>query len=233
MLKMWKEDYKNKKQFRIIIPVVFYHGKSNWNIPLEFIDNFNINDDIKNGLLNFRYVLFNLNEENIKLLFKKYGLNSDLLLAITLLKNYSNLSKEDIKYALRFWLKERDIGKDKDLLLYYLNYMVQGLSIKEEEVEHLVDESIEGGEDIMGTMQEYWLKKGKNIGLMEGKREGLIEDKQEILIRQLSKKFGLDNKEKELIKSIKDKEKLDKALDLILDANNKEEVLNVISKSYL
>jgi len=65
--------------------------------------------------------------------------------------------------------------------------MVQGLSIKEEEVEHLVDESIEGGEDIMGTMQEYWLKKGKNIGLMEGKREGIEEGEiikqHEILIK--------------------------------------------------
>lgn len=74
-------------------------------------------------------------------------------------------------------------------------------------------------------------QKGKREGLREGIEEGEIKEKQEILIRQLSKKFGLNDKEKKLIKSIKDKDKLNKALYLILDANIKEEVLNVISKS--
>lgn len=57
-----------------------------------------------------------------------------------------------IKYALRFCLKRRDIEKDKDLLLYYLNYTIQGLNLKDEEVELLIDESIEKGGDIMGTI---------------------------------------------------------------------------------
>ena len=45
-------------------------------------------------------------------------------------------------------------------------------------------------------------------------------DKQEVLIKQLSKKFNITPQDEKMIKSIKDKTKLDAALDEILFADS-------------
>ena len=41
------EDYKNKKELRIVIPLVFYHGKNEWKIPANFSDIFDIDNCLK------------------------------------------------------------------------------------------------------------------------------------------------------------------------------------------
>ena len=79
----------------------------------------------------------------------------------------------------------------------------------------------------MPTLAQKWYQQGIEKGKIEGIEEGEIIKQQEILIRQLSKKFGLAEEEQELIKSIKNKVKLDKALDLILDAKSKKEIFNL------
>jgi len=54
---MLELDFNNKKDFRIIIPLVFYHGERKWKIPRYFLDLYDVNDDIKQFLLNFSYLL--------------------------------------------------------------------------------------------------------------------------------------------------------------------------------
>ncbi len=55
---------------------------------------------------------------------------------------------------------------------------------------------------------------------------GTIREKQQVLIRLLEKKFGhLDNDNKQDILHNKDRDKLDSAIDLILDADSVTEVL--------
>ena len=53
-------------------------------------------------------------------------------------------------------------------------------------------------------------------------------DKQDVLIRQLSRKFGITDEEKNLIKSVNDPAMLDRALDEILFADAKEDVLRAL-----
>ena len=55
---MWERDDSEKKPLRIIVPIVFYHGKTSWNIPTSFVDQFKVSEEIKKHLLNFTYVLF-------------------------------------------------------------------------------------------------------------------------------------------------------------------------------
>ena len=56
---------------------------------------------------------------------------------------------------------------------------------------------------------------------------GAIRGKQQVLIRLLEKKFGhLDNDNKQDILHNKDRDKLDSAIDLILDADSVTEVLS-------
>jgi hypothetical protein len=70
-----------------------------------------------------------------------------------------------------------------------------------------------------------WERIARKDGIIEGKIEGKIEDKREVLIRQLDKKFRLAPGEKSRIEASVDPDKLDKALDAILFAETKEEVL--------
>ena len=58
MMFEWEKDYNNNKPPRMIIPVVFYHGADEWKIPRSFADQFDVDNDVKQYLLDYRYVLF-------------------------------------------------------------------------------------------------------------------------------------------------------------------------------
>ncbi|MBD3425698.1 MAG: hypothetical protein GF409_00545 [Candidatus Omnitrophica bacterium] len=70
-----------------------------------------------------------------------------------------------------------------------------------------------------------WERMGIEKGKKERERIGRLEDKQEVLMRQLERKFGLTSKERDRVRSTADPDNLDSALDLILSATTKEEVL--------
>ncbi|MCK4764356.1 MAG: Rpn family recombination-promoting nuclease/putative transposase, partial [Candidatus Aminicenantes bacterium] len=56
MYTMWQKDIDEKKDLRIIIPFVFYHGKEKWNIPRSFAEQFKVSGAVKDFLLNYRYI---------------------------------------------------------------------------------------------------------------------------------------------------------------------------------
>jgi hypothetical protein len=95
----------------------------------------------------------------------------------------------------------------------------------------------ETGDEIMPYMT-IWEREGLKRGIREGKREGraagfnegLVKDKRGVLTRQLDRKFGLLDEEKALIDECEDLEALDVALDEILFAENKEEVLELLNQ---
>jgi broad-specificity NMP kinase len=62
----------------------------------------------------------------------------------------------------------------------------------------------------------------------EGIEEGKIQEKQQVLIRLLSKKHSLTEQDKQNISSITDPDKLDLALDEIVIAETKEQVLKLL-----
>jgi len=231
MLNMWKQDIENKQKLRVIIPIVIYHGKNRWNIPVEFKDYFDVDNDIRKYLINYRYVLLNLREAELNY-FEDSELknNKDAYISLLLLKNAYENNIEILKKVTDYLVIKNDINEDiklyKEKILFYYNYIIKTEEIEETELEKFFNEnSIK--EVNVPTLAQKWYQQGIEKGKMEGIEEGEIIKQQEILIRQLSKKFGLNEKEKELIKSIKDKEKLDKALDLILDANDKNEIFNL------
>jgi len=56
---------------------------------------------------------------------------------------------------------------------------------------------------------------------------GTIRDKQHVLLRLVEKKFGtLDDDNRQRVLDNRDKDKLDNAIDLILDADSVDEVLS-------
>jgi predicted transposase YdaD len=57
----WEKDYNNNKPPRLIIPVVFYHGAEEWKVPRSFAEQFDVDDEVKQYVLNYRYILFDTN----------------------------------------------------------------------------------------------------------------------------------------------------------------------------
>jgi predicted transposase YdaD len=73
-------------------------------------------------------------------------------------------------------------------------------------------------------------REGKIEGIRIGKLEGEIKAKQYVLLRLLDKKFdSVDEVEKEKIINVRDRDKLGRAIDLILDAKSIEEVLRPLN----
>jgi hypothetical protein len=72
--------------------------------------------------------------------------------------------------------------------------------------------------------EKRW-KEGLDEGVREGVREGAILDKQDVLLRLLSRKFGPEPEDRNIVTSCGNPEKLDAALDIILFASEKEIVL--------
>jgi predicted transposase YdaD len=69
-------------------------------------------------------------------------------------------------------------------------------------------------------------QEGKREGRQEGNLEGRIMSKQEVLARLIERKFGLlEVAVKQKINSCRDLNRLDRAIDLFLDAESVEEVL--------
>jgi len=83
-------------------------------------------------------------------------------------------------------------------------------------------------EDIM-TREQRLIKEGRaegrQEGLQKGRGEGRIEALQDSLKRLIKKKFGLETEESVKINQIKDATKLEAALDEILSAETKQQVL--------
>ena len=63
--------------------------------------------------------------------------------------------------------------------------------------------------------------------------EGTLGERREVLIRQLSKKFGLTDEERGLIEATDDLDRLAAALDEILFAETKQQVLDKLSSCLL
>jgi len=105
---MFTEDLHNNRDFRLILSIVFYHGKARWEIPDSFIDILNVpNNELKKYLVNFSYVLFDTKEfdERNK---SRFGENLYLIsVLIVLQKAYDKNDIESVKKIIKNLNKEQ------------------------------------------------------------------------------------------------------------------------------
>ena len=85
---------------------------------------------------------------------------------------------------------------------------------------------------MLAQSMDELIEQGKEEGIAQGKEEGREEgellDKQKVLVRLMDKRFGLTEEETAIIMAETSREKLDQALDEILFAENKVQVLTVL-----
>jgi len=119
----------------------------------------------------------------------------------------------------------------KVFLKVWLEYIIQvGKDIGRKDVEEVLRTvgSADMKEAYM-TLAEQLIAKGKDEGKLEGKLEGQTLAKQQVLLRLLVKKFGpVDNEETRKIRNCRDLDRLDQAIELVLDAESIDRVLQLL-----
>lgn len=80
----------------------------------------------------------------------------------------------------------------------------------------------------MPSLAQRLREEGKEQGMQQGMQQGHLLGKQEALILLLSNRFQVTEMEKQLIAGVKDKEKLNTALQMVITVDAKEKVLSVL-----
>jgi hypothetical protein len=239
MVRIWeKKKQERSKTLPVIIPMIFYHGKTRWRHPIRFSEYFKAPDDMHSYVPDFSADFIDAQDITISRAFA----NSLLQAAVMAFKHsFRGLGKHVWEILLTAAGSSHD-PRFEDFLTALLRYIllvlkggyeeevrkaVKAINMREVEeaymtiAEKLRKEGMEQG-------IEEGLEKGLKKGLQEGERKGKIQDKQQVLIRQLTKKYSLTVQDKQHISSITDPDKLDLALDEIVIAETKEQVLKLL-----
>jgi len=217
MYATWDERKKENKPLTPIIPVVIYHGGQEWDIPTNFQGQFaSLKETIKPYIPDFKYALIDLSLLSDEEIRQKAKGNAFLAASLELMKYVPRQDASSIMGITDIILLPE---RDKLTLFWYIIY---ALDVEEETMQEIVEKL--GGEEVMPSLAERLIKRGK----MEGEAQGEIRGKQKTLIKQLHRKFGLTPWEEEKIRSINDEAKLDAALEAILDAESKSEVFKIL-----
>jgi predicted transposase YdaD len=203
----------------VVIPVIVYHGQEGWTTRSMYDYFLNIDRELRAFIPHFSYMLTDLSAYSNEEIKERVFDRAFLKIAFLLMKNVHNIKAlmanlEAILQIGRMYYQEE---KGILFLVKVAKYMYSLYNKKYAEFKGVLKKSIEKqGVDFMTILEDIELK---------AEKKGEIRDKQNVLIRQLSKKFGLTQKEESSIKSISNKNKLDKALDEILFAETKDQVL--------
>ena len=190
-----------------IFPVVFYHGTQEWTYSLQCADT--IDGLRREHLPHFKPFLFDLN----RIEDKRLGGSVQTVVGLLSLKYIKHRFTEGL---VGYLLQElHRLPRESSFLHEF--YMTLIRFKAEEELQTFLQIAREMNyrdmeEDIM-TREQRLLK------------EGRVEGLQDSLKRQLKKKFGLETEESVKINQIKDLARLEAALDEILSAETKQQVL--------
>ena len=204
-----------------VIPMVLYHGKKTWDIPLNLASSLNIPDELRDELMRyipeFQYELLDLRSENISIDYFSLALQAFLktLQDIWFLSSRSKLEALFKNYFAPVYKGNARTGGtavSEKMLDDLFDYIMR--SIGKLDVQFIVDIAVKhisqdaGGK--MVTIADKLIAKGKAEGMEKGMEKGKAERSQEValnLLRQgipikvISKSTDLSPEEIEKLKS--------------------------------
>ena len=225
-----KKGGKNAKYLPPIMPIVLYHGSKTWKQPREFselvasmsrehvpyfkpafvnlatIDAEQITGSLRFvlALVSLKYVQQKLEEAEARRLVSLFdqGRGDPAVADLAQLAErlyVQTRSREEIEYLTATAAQAHYDSTEEDLMTY---------------AEELLQEGMEKG-----------LEQGLEKGIERGIRKGELQGKRSVLTRLLTRRFDLTDPERELIATSEDPVALDAALDEIVIATEKQQVL--------
>jgi predicted transposase/invertase (TIGR01784 family) len=192
----WQKDLDAKKPLSVIIPLVFYHGKEEWNIPRSFNRQFDVPEEIREFLLDYKYVLFDTadwdfhGQRNAELKDNVF-----LLTALAAMKSAFNNDMESIAEIFNFW-REKGFASDTDKAVFFLTYISETRDISQDTLKKALKASQINGGDIMPTLAQRLRKEGEKIGEERGEergeKRGIRKEKLEMAKRLLMEDMSVE-----------------------------------------
>ena len=172
MTHIWEkhvEHHKGTKKLPPIIPMLIYHGEYPWKVDTSFVSMFDIPDTLMRYIPAFSYELTDVShmpegeikgeiELRIVLTALRYIFHPEIM---SRLKNIFQLFRElPDKSKFNEYLK---------LLLIYLGSNIK--DVTPDKLREAVNEALNEGGAMMGTVFQELLEKGKEIGVKEGEEK--------------------------------------------------------------
>ncbi|MGL4990011.1 MAG: Rpn family recombination-promoting nuclease/putative transposase [Sarcina sp.] len=194
---------KSDKNINIpaVIPIVLYNGKQVWDVPSEFKKMFHNEEKFHNGVLNFTYDIFDvnngftkeelLNQKNataaIFLLDQKIKADEFLERVAQIALFFDSLSDEQLK-QIKHWIKNTTEKELKKRAIDLLN-------AKKEEVENMVANNAFAITELKEENKRKGMAEGSEKGLEKGELKKAIEIARNLLDllddETIAKKTGL------------------------------------------
>ena len=219
MVSLWELKIKQNEEKTLIIPLLIYHGKAEWNIGLKLIDCIEeFPEELNVFLPDFEYLLYDLSSYS-KEEIKGYGIVR--VLFEVLKATYSDDFIERLKTAIEVLERLEKEGKGIDYFEVVIRYV---LDVKEnvnvEDIKDIASQiSSEKGVEVMTIAEKL-----KQEGIEKGREQGLEEGLQKMTLKLLIEKFGsLPAEYKEKIKK-KDLVELEIIFDKAISMKNISEL---------
>lgn len=229
MVRLWEKTLAGKKAKRLppIIPLVLYHGRTRWKIPLTFQALLRSDPALSAFSPDFRYVLCDLTSAS----------DDDLKGAVitrAFLFFLKNIFRPDLKERLEGFsqvlydvLNQESGLKCLETLFRYLAHATDKIT-KEEFIEVLERTATLGGGSLMPTVAEQLIKEGMEKGLLAGRQEGKQEGKQE------GRQEGMQSLKEVLAEALKVKfHAIPNSLNVTISGLNDLGVLKTLTKTAL
>ena len=173
------ERYRNLPP---ILPLVLYHGRAEWTVPLSLLDCIDADDEILAVQSAFGYQVRHLRpEEPLEALSRDRVLRAALG---TLARAFVERVPPEMLARL---LEQLPDGHPLEQQL--LRYIVQVYGTNETDLTRALHEArAERAEELKMTVAEEWMKQGR----LEGHKQGRKDGEAEMLLRQLERKFGAE-----------------------------------------
>ncbi|MBF0454693.1 MAG: Rpn family recombination-promoting nuclease/putative transposase [Magnetococcales bacterium] len=221
VLKQWERENLDWKLLPAVVPFVFYHGSSEWQIPNEFQALIETEVGWKPFLLNFQFPVFDLGHIDDRelsrhprlkawLMVAKYGTRDVAYAEIKgqLIKSMAEVP-EDLPAFLRYMIETFDDVSSDDL-----REVIRGVK-PEEEMEMMS----QFAKEVVNQEKPGWIQMGRQEGRQEGEAA--------LLLRQLQRRFGTLPEEIQNKVESADQIALETWGDRVLDAPSLEDVFKV------
>ena len=206
------KQLKNKKLKRLVpqVMIVFYTGDKKWNTPLELNDYFDIPEELKEYVNDWKIKVVDVKEIDT-----------------------SKIKDEQTRYfieAIQEMYKGNYEGLHRRIKMNRDNFIYAAIITGSLD---LIRDLPEGDEidmcEGMERMAEGFRKEGEVRGVIRGRSEGKLEEKQNTLLTLLTCKLGNLSKETENTIRSSTMEKLNKLTLSIFDIQSEEDALRIIN----
>jgi len=180
MTEVWRDIFKNvsskeagRKSFRlpVIVPIVLYNGQAQWTVPLHFKETLNSPELFLDQVVDFQYILINVNSYQEEELLQL----SNLLGAVFLVDQAKSIAEiiERLK-KLSGVIKKMEPEEFRLFISWTENILTRGISsVKKEEIAGIMKKSHPEEVETMISNVERVIKKSLKDAEKQGEKQGI------------------------------------------------------------